>query len=254
MLLRICLIITIVAGLGAAYLGFFPVKEIIVTTRASRDDYHQKLDSETALYNKTDKELKKTKSDLADTTAKLNDTQNQLDAANTKNAELDKQVADLTDKLTKMTARADDAESDLEKWRQLSVTPEQVKGIIADLAKTQKARDAVIAENKILNSQLNEVNQELANLVGADKPVYLPPELKGTVLAVDPKFDFVVLDVGDDQGVKERGEMMVDRNGQLIGKVQISSVQKDRCVASIMPGWKHGNIMEGDRVIADRAF
>jgi hypothetical protein len=248
MLLRICLILTIVAGLGAAYLGFFPVKDIITTTRQARDDFHSKWDSETALYQKTDKQLKKTTADLADTTAKLNDTQNQLDAANSKNTELSNQNADLTDKLTKMTTRADDAEARLEAYSQLP-PPDEIKGIIADLAATKKARDAVIAENKILNNVRTQLQSEIDTLVGTDTAVVLPAGLKGKVLAVDPKFDFVVLNIGDDQGVKERGEMMVDRDGKLIGKVRISSVQKDRSVATIMPSWKRGDIMEGDQVL-----
>jgi hypothetical protein len=248
MLLRICLILTIVAGLGTAYLGFFPVKEIITTTREARDDFHTKLTAETALYNKTEKELKTTKAELATTTAKLTETQSQLEAANTKNTELDKQNTDLTDKLTKMTARADTAEQRLEQWRLLP-PPETIKGIILELAQTKKARDAVIAENKLLMASRDDLQRQLNNLVGNEELVALPTGLKGRVLAVDPKYDFVVLDIGDDQGAKERGEMMVNRQGKLIGKVRISSVQKDRCVATILPAWKRGEIMEGDQVI-----
>ncbi len=248
MLLRICLILTIVAGLGAAYLGFFPVKEIITTTREARDDFHNKLTAETTLYNKTEKDLKTTKAELASTTAKLTETQSQLEAANTKNTELDKQNTDLTDKLTKMTARADTAEQTLEQWRQLP-PPETIKGIISDLAQTRKARDAFIAENKLLIASRDDYKAKWERIFGADAPVLLPEGLKGKVLAVDPKYDFVVLDIGDDQGVKERGEMMVNRQGRLIGKVRINSVQKDRCVATILPAWKRGEIMEGDQVI-----
>ena len=248
MLLRICLILTIVAGLGAAYLGFFPVKDIITTTREARDDFHNKLTSETALYNKTEKELKTTKAELTATTAKLTETQSQLEAANTKNTELDKQNTDLTDKLTKMTARADTAEQTLEKWRQLP-PPEQIKGIISDLAKTKKERDVFVAENKLLQARNADLLTQINNLIGSEVAVVLPTGLKGKVLAVDPKYAFVVLDIGDDQGAKERGELMVDRQGKFIGKVRITSVQKDRCVATILPAWKRGEVMEGDQVI-----
>jgi len=248
MLLRICLILTIVAGLGTAYLGFFPVKDIITTTRAARDDFHTQLTAETAAHKKTKAELATTKKNLEATTAKLTETQSQLEAANTKNSELDKQNTDLTDKLTKMTARADLAEQTLEKWRQLP-PPEQIKGIISDLAQTKKERDAMVAENKLLLASRDDYKAKWERIFGADAPVLLPVGLKGRVLAVDPKYDFVVLDIGDDQGVKERGEMMVNRQGKLIGKVRISSVQKDRCVATILPAWKRGDIMEGDQVI-----
>jgi ABC-type transporter Mla subunit MlaD len=249
MLLRICLILTIVAGLGTAYLGFVPVKEIIQTTRDARNDYNSKWKAETALYQKTDKELKKTKTDLASTTAQLNDTKNQLDTATTKIAQLDKQNTDLTDKLAKQTARADANDQELEKWRILDLTPEQVKGMMDDLKKTKTAMSGVTAENKVLNDRLKDLESRYFALVGTNEFVELPQGLKGTVLAVDPKYGFVVLNIGDDQGVKERGEMMVNRKGQLIGKVRITSVDKDRSIASILPAWKRGEVMEGDQVL-----
>jgi Skp family chaperone for outer membrane proteins len=248
MLLRICLILTIVAGLATAYVGFFPVQKIIVDTRAERDDFHTKLDAETALYQKTDKELRRTKDDLAQTKSKLTETQGELDAANTKNTELDKQNTDLTDKLTKMTARAEADDQKLEQWRDLP-PPEQIKTIISDLAQTKKARDVLVAENKLLVVSRDDYKEKWEKIFGEDAPVLLPTGLKGKILAVDPKYDFVVLNIGDDQGVKERGEMMVDRQGKLIGKIRISRVEKDRCVATILPAWKRGQIMEGDQVI-----
>jgi hypothetical protein len=248
MLLRICLILTIIAGLGTAYVAFVPVKQIITDTRAARDDFHTKLTAETTLYQKTDKELKKTKGELATTTAKLTETQGQLEAANTKNTELDKQNTDLTDKLTKMTARTDAAESKLEAYRLLP-PPDQIKGIIDELAQTKKARDAFIGENKLLHASNKDLQKRINDLIGNDETVALPLGLRGKVLAVDPKYDFVVLNIGDEQGVKERGEMMIDRQGKLIGKVRINSVEKDRCVATILPAWKRGEVMEGDQVI-----
>ena len=38
--------------------------------------------------------------------------------------------------------------------------------------------------------------------------------------------------------------------GMLIGKVAIRRVEKDRCVADIVPGWNLGEIREGDKFIA----
>jgi hypothetical protein len=249
MLLRICLAITILAGLGTAYLGFFPVKDIITTTRESRDDWNKKWKDETALYQKTDKQLKSTQLALAATNAILKDTQGQLEAANTKNADLEKQTASLTDKLTKTTARAEADEQDLEKWRLLNRTAEQIKIDEDDLLKSQKAVLALKTENKIIFAVSEQYRLELEALVGTNTDVILPPGLKGKVLAVDPKYDFVVLDIGEEQGVKVHGVMMVNHRGRLIGKVQISKVEKTRSIASVMPDWKHGDVMEGDQVL-----
>jgi hypothetical protein len=35
----------------------------------------------------------------------------------------------------------------------------------------------------------------------------------------------------------------------LVAKVQIRSVQSDRSIANVMPGWKLSEVMEGDQVL-----
>ena len=77
----------------------------------------------------------------------------------------------------------------------------------------------------------------------------LPAGTKGNVLAVDPKWNFVVLDLGSDKQMLEGGVLMVHRNSQLVGKVRISEVMANRCVATVVPGWKLGDIEEGDQVL-----
>ena len=83
----------------------------------------------------------------------------------------------------------------------------------------------------------------------AYKIVKLPANTKGNVLAVDPKWNFVVLDLGKKNEMLEGGVLMVHRNSQLVGKVRIREVLADRCVATVMPGWRMGDIEEGDQVI-----
>ncbi len=65
----------------------------------------------------------------------------------------------------------------------------------------------------------------------------------------DPKYDFVVLDIGDNQKVVEGGKLLVNRNGKLIAKVVIKSVDATRSIANVLPGWKLSDIMEGDQVL-----
>lgn len=248
MLLRICLILTIVAGLATAYLGFFPVKDIVTTTREARDDFHTKLTAETDLYNKTNTKLKNTAAELATTKSQLTTAQNDLAAANAKNDDLDKENTTLKGNLDKMTARANSDEQLLEKYRLLP-SPEQILVMMRDLTNDTVELAAVHQENRILVASRDDYKARWERIFGADAPVVLPAGLKGKILAVDPKYDFVVLDIGDEQGVKERGELMVDRKGRLIGKVRITSVEKDRSVATILADWKRGDVREGDQVI-----
>jgi len=72
--------------------------------------------------------------------------------------------------------------------------------------------------------------------------------LRGKIVVVDPKWDFVVLNIGEDQGVLENGELLVSREGKLLAKVIVRSVQKDRAIANLVPGWKFSDVMEGDDV------
>jgi hypothetical protein len=56
------------------------------------------------------------------------------------------------------------------------------------------------------------------------------------------------LDVGQNQGVLENGQLLVNRNGQLIAKVQVQSVQQDRCIANVVPGYRLHDVLDGDAV------
>jgi len=44
------------------------------------------------------------------------------------------------------------------------------------------------------------------------------------------------------------GELLVSRDGKLVAKIVIRTVEKNRCIANIMPGWKLGEVFEGDMV------
>ena len=75
-------------------------------------------------------------------------------------------------------------------------------------------------------------------------------DLRAKVIAVDPKYDFVVLDAGGNQGIVEGAKLLVNRDGQLVGKIKITSVEPNRSIGNVLPEWKQaGNeIMEGDLV------
>jgi hypothetical protein len=81
---------------------------------------------------------------------------------------------------------------------------------------------------------------ELAKYIGPDNVCQTARRLAGKIVVVDPKWDFVVLDIGEDQGVIQDGELLVSRDGKLVAKVIVRSVEKDRCIANIVPGWKLG--------------
>ncbi|HWD17885.1 MAG TPA: hypothetical protein VHB20_01290 [Verrucomicrobiae bacterium] len=249
MLTRIFLIVAIVAGLAAAGISAYFGRNVMLKTIGERDDYHTQLTAETKAKTEALAKLKKTEGDLKDTTAKLTQTQGELATANGRVTDLETQNKDLTTTLTRTRADRDTAQQELDKWRQIGLQPEQVKAVIANLASTQKERDQYIAENKIIVAKANELQRELDALRGPAETVLEPAGLRGHILSVDPKFGFVVLDIGSDNGLLERGEMLVDHGGQFVGKVRIVSVAKNRAIANILPNWTKGDINEDCRVI-----
>jgi myosin heavy subunit len=249
MLLRISLILAILAGLAAVGLNVVKVKEKITTLQADLDrETKAKVAAETELAS-TKKELEKTSADLKQTKATLEAT----------TAERDKAVADATaatakaDKLTadlnQTRTERDTARDELAQYKQSAMTPLQVMQSRDFIKSLQTQLEEARVVNKGLQKKADGLQAELDHYTNPDKPVTLPASLKGKVLVMDPKWSFVVLDVGDNQGVKPYGELLVNRDGKLVAKVKVTSVQKDRSVANIVPGWQLGDVLEGDQVI-----
>lgn len=249
MLRTIILIVAIVAGLATAVVNFTVVKQKITQLetdrneqRSAKEDFHRQLDATNRVLLATQNELSQTKTQLADSEAARNKLSKDLDAANT-------QIQDLNTKLAKTAQERDDAQNQLAAYKGTGLTPQQVFALDKDLKNTQVALDVANQEKVILSREVTKLNSQLAELTQPGYFVPLPASLKGKVMAVDPKWDFVVLNIGEDQGVLKDGEMLVSRDGRLVAKVIVRSVQKDRSIANIVPGWQLGDVIEGDLAI-----
>ena len=249
MLIRICLIVAIIAGLAVGGLNFVKVKEKITTLQVN-------LKQQTNGRIKAETELASTKKDLDKRTAELKQTKTELEAATAAKEKADADLAaqtkranKLTEDLTKSRQERDDALSELGAYKATHVTPQQILGMNKEFKTLQDNLAVSESENKILMQKLKKTETELAVYRDPNFFVTLPAGLKGKVLVADPKWNFVVLNVGEDQGILERGELLVNRNGRLVAKVVVRSVQKDRSIANVLPGWELGEVMEGDLVI-----
>jgi len=225
------------------------VKEKLTTLQAHDKDMTEgRHKAETDLAS-TRKDLDKTKTELAQTKTTLEATTAEKEKAVAEAAAATKHAAQLTDDLNKTRGERDNAQAELAAYKGTGLTPEQISG----MNKQYKALEDTLAgqreENKVLGQKLKKTEAELATYKSPDVPIYLPARLTGKVMAVDPKYKFVVLNVGEDQGVLQRGQMLVNRNGKLVAKIQVTSVEKDRCVANVVLGWELGEVAEGDQVI-----
>jgi hypothetical protein len=75
--------------------------------------------------------------------------------------------------------------------------------------------------------------------------------VRGTVLAYNQVYNFVVLNLGARHGVESNSEMLVLREGTLIGKIRISSVEPATAIGDIIPSSlaRGVQVQPGDTVI-----
>lgn len=249
MLMRISLIVAIIAGLAVGTLNFVKVKDKITTLQAN-------LKEQTELKEKAQADASKTHKELDKTTAELKTTKQELAAATEAK---DKAVAEanvqikraekLSEELAKTQKERQEAQADLASYVATGFKPPEIIAFGKQIQQLTNAVQAGVTERNLLAEKLKDTEIELDRYKNPEKPVYLPAKLIGKVLVADPKWNFVVLDVGRTQGVLKDGELLVNRNGRLVAKVVVRSLQKDRSIANVLPGWQLGDILEGDMVI-----
>lgn len=251
MLLRIFLIVSILAGAGIIALTHFQVKPHVQSIIDERNKQTTRADGLDRDLKKTKNELATTKNNLESTKSKLADTEQQLTSTSKKLDDETKRANGLKTDLDKTKGDLAVARQDLEAWRLIGLNPNQVKGVIDTNKMLFTANEVLEEEKLVMQKNIEKLNRELSSFrTNADLEAALPAGLKGTVLVVDPKWDFVVLDIGEKQNVVPHGVMMVSRDGKLVAKVKIVSVQVDRSIANIMPNWRLGEVMEGDVVLS----
>jgi hypothetical protein len=248
MLLRISLIVAILAGLGAGVVSYLEVSDKIPALVKQRDDEKSAKEQTNAVLVATQKTLNKTTADLKQTQQELAETKTARDNALARADTQKKRGDELSIKLAKVSQERDDAQNELTSFKATGLTPEQIVKINKNLKDAWAEIEAINGEKAVLQHNLVRLQTRLNKYEGTNEFVMLRANLIGKILAVDPKWDFVVLDIGEDQGILPEGELLVSRAGKLVAKVIVRSIQKDRCIANLVPGWKLGEPVEGDIV------
>jgi hypothetical protein len=252
MYLRIALVIALVAGLASVGVNYTQVKEKIETLQSDLSSTKDTLSTTQRDLSSTKTTLRETQDNLKETTASLVDTRAQLDETANRLSESEKLAQQKMADLERTEKSLTDANSKLSRWNALGLEPEGVRQMQADLRDAVVNNTALLEENSLLNRRIVRVQSDLDRYTKGVQMVMLPEDLKGKVTAVDPKWDFVVLDIGSESDVQEQGELLVSREGRLIARVRVNSVDTNYSIASVMPGWLTDGetIIEGDTVMA----
>ena len=200
-----------------------------------------------------------TQTDLASTQGKLKTSEESLTEQKAKNQELSLQA----DKLSK---DLETTKSDLESTNsKLKVTSEQLQSFeeglkgkkpdelfqeINDLSEKVKVAEG---EQKLLTAAKEKSETELKKLreqiemtkPGGSKTM----SLSGRILAVNPTWNFVILDLGKNDQVVEGLTMVIYRGEKMVGKIKTVTVDAQTSVADVLPGTPATAIEVGDQVV-----
>ena len=254
------LLITIAAvlSLAAAGLGYLNHGKL-VAAKADTDSTKQQLDkankSLTAALSdgkaKTEK-LALVSTDQEKLAAENIDLKAQIAKSSSGVADVQKQVAyrDATIAQQKADMAAKDAHiTDLE--AKVNSTAKPVVAPADDLKKQLEEKDILTTG---LQAKLKEQESQLAALKEREaqrRSKSMRSGLEGRILAVNPSWNFVVLSLGDRNGVVNNAEMLIKRGSQLIGKVRITSVEPSTSIADIVVNSVRSglSVQPGDSVI-----
>ena len=246
-LLRIFLVLTIVFALASIYGGMqLKNKKVRLETELqSNKDHVAQLDTKLGAAQKEGQ----------DTQAKLTSQSKELEAATAQIAQKNKEIASQTSKIKEVEAKLasvskefSGAKAEIEKIKKslpAGVTIDELQG---KLQSYQEQLTNLTQERTVLNEQLTKLTEEKKKLDESKREGKMPAGLTGHILAVNEDWNFVVLDIGTNQGVIENAEMVVYREGTLIGKVKITSAEPSIAIGDILKNWKKASIREGDAV------
>lgn len=175
-----------------------------------------------AMQKAAEAELKtaKAEADLAQAQKEKADSQAKLDTNEAEIVALQKRIQEATGRPAGEipgTPSANEVEAQIDELRRSVESAESEKVLLSD-----KLR---VAQERV--TQLEDEKKRRAAVAGK-------PGVRGMILAVNQAYNFVVLNLGGRQGVEANSEMLVLRDGVLIGKIRISSVEPATAIGDII--------------------
>ncbi len=251
---RILLILSVILIIAAGAFSFLTTPKIEsykADLKASKSDLASKK-----------KEFEKFRDDLKLAQDQSTDAKKDVDKAvaerNTAKAELQTAKAQAKEALDKLTAATADAEALKDKLAASSDTKSGDNPAVVELTAKLKEAETKLGELETVNQTLTTKNTEtetkLTVLAKADSlraGRVMAKGLTGQVLAVNRSYNFIVISLGDKQGVVMNGEMLIKRGSSQVAKVKITSVEPTTSIADIVPGSVGRGIavQAGDEVI-----
>jgi myosin heavy subunit len=252
------IILAAILSLAAAGLGFqnrdnlLKVKEAL-SAKTSEADAANKKNVSIAAELKASKEKEAlANTDAESKVAAITDLTEQKTKLTSALADIQKQSADKDAAVTQM--KTDMAAKDAritELQNKINASSQPGSDPTVELKKQLEEKDILTSS---LQSKLKDEESQLSALKEREaqrRNKSMRNGLEGRILAVNPSWNFVVLSLGDRNGVVNNSEMLIKRGAQLIGKVRITSVEPSTSIADIVANSVRSGlaVQPGDTVI-----
>jgi len=252
-LLGISILLTLLTGV----LGYM-TKGKVESLQGSLKDAKQTASTASAKAAKAEGDLKRAQDELTLATTRATESEKET-------ARLKGEVDDLTKKINEANKVVEEKTKALAEIVDKMKTPgtelidpgqlaNQVKEMSAQL---QKAQTELAEANQVRMTLEEQKRTAEDKVAAAEQKVkeYQGPIIRagltGKVLAYNPGWNFVVLNIGDRAGVKANTQMLVTRNGARIATVRVTSVEPATAIADVVPGTlaRGQTVQPGDSVV-----
>lgn len=255
---KILLILAAVLSLAAAALGYLNRANLVTTksalTAASLEvaTVNKKEAAATADAKSKTEKLALVSSDQEKLATENTDLKSQVAKSSSLMADVQKELADRDASLVQMKSDMGAKDTHIAELEAKANSTAKPPADPSDDLKRQLQEKDILTTS--LQTRLKDQESQLAALKEREaqrRSKSMRSGLEGRILAVNPSWNFVVLSLGDRNGVVNNAEMLIKRGSQLIGKVRITSVEPSTSIADIVVNSVRAglSVQPGDTVI-----
>jgi len=187
-----------------------------------------------------EKAIKTREAKVAGEAAKVSENESRIASAEAEIVKTQTEKSDLQGKLQANEAQIAELQKHIQEMAPTSANPNpgapSVAELQAQLDDTRKQLEGAEHEKTFIAERLGPTRVQSRGpevMVQRREPSF-HPSVRGTVLAVNQAYNFVVLNLGNRQGLEPNTEMLVLRETTIIGKIRISSVEPATAIGDIL--------------------
>ncbi len=208
-----------------------------------------------------EEELSRVKSDLTDSKEQIAKAQQEQQQLATNLEQRQGELSKLTQAMDQMMKELSQVRADKDQLsgqiaklngehetlqKQLTFAQEQQQNLESKISELSRV-PTVQLERVVVSSAEQEPSAMLAAMPTRSVSTN---SINGQVLVINRDYDFVVMDLGKNQGLTVGQEFQIVRGSEEIGKVKVEKVYDDLSAAAILPSTREDAIREGDQVRA----